>query len=58
MSWQGTKDRVRAAAGAARGWWGREVTRKRVVLSILAVTTALGLGVTVEALLRARIPDL
>ncbi len=57
MNWQGAKDRVRSAARAAREWWVREVTRKRVVAATLIGTGALTLGVTLEALVRARIPD-
>lgn len=57
MNWQGVKDRVRTAAVAFRDWWKREVTRRRVLLAGTAGTAALLVGVTVEALIRARIPE-
>ncbi|MFN2315882.1 MAG: transglycosylase domain-containing protein, partial [Gemmatimonadales bacterium] len=56
MKWQGAKDRVRTAAVALRDWRRRELTPRRVLLAMTVGTTALLIGVTAEALVRARIP--
>ncbi len=57
MNWQGAKDRVRGAAVVLWDGWKREVTVSRVALAMAICTMALFLGLTAEALLRARIPE-
>lgn len=57
MTWQGTKDRIRHAATAGWQWCRREITPRRVVAGMALATLALLVTVTVEALVRARIPS-
>jgi len=57
MDRQSAWARVRAAATAFGQWWAREVTRRRIGFATLAATGLLAAGVSLEALVRARIPD-
>lgn len=58
MNWQAAKDRARVATARAREWGAKHLTRRRVVGAILLCSMVLGIAIGVEAVLRARIPEL
>lgn len=57
MTWQAAKERIGRSAAAGWAWCRREVTARRVVLALTLSGLAFVAGVTIEALIRARIPS-
>lgn len=57
MTWRDWRNRIRGAAVAAWAWRVRVLTRRRIVWAAAGGVSALLLGVSAEAFLRAHIPD-
>jgi penicillin-binding protein 1B len=57
MTWQAVTERIRQGAQAGRAWCGREVTARRLTLAVALSGLAFAVGITIEALIRARLPD-
>lgn len=55
MNWQATKERVLSRSRSGWAWLRARVTRRRLVLGALAAAVLFAFGVSVEALLRARL---